>query len=96
MAFTEDLTQYFDTNDFGVEASFTSSGTAYTAKGIFDNLYSEDLSVNGTVPTFTCVESDVTNLAVDAVCTINSTNYIVRVKKPDGTGITMLVLEKSI
>ena len=96
MAFTEDLSQYFNTEDFGVVASFTSGATTYTANGIFENVYSEDLSVNGTVPTFACVESDVSALAVDATCSINSTTYYVRIKKPDGTGATLLVLEKSI
>tara|TARA_R110000824_G_scaffold82382_6_gene206495 strand:- start:2274 stop:2567 length:294 start_codon:yes stop_codon:yes gene_type:complete len=95
MAFIETLSQYFRVDDFGIVATFTPSGGSLTSvNGIFENIYSEDLSVTGTVPTFACVESDVSSLAVDDVLTVDSSIYYVRTKKPDGTGATLLVLEK--
>ena len=96
MVFAETNSQYYRVEDFGVEATFVYSATTYSVNGIFENVYSEDLNVNGTVPTFACTESDVALLVVDATITIASSDYIVRVKKPDGTGHTLLVLEKSI
>lgn len=97
MVFSENISQYFSVDDFAISATFTPEGGSSTAvKGIFENLFSEDLSVNGTLPTFTCSESDVSTLAVDGTITINSNNYFVRQKKADGTGVTTLVLEKSL
>lgn len=96
MAFTEPISQYFRTEDFGVEASFIVGATTYLVKGIFENIYSEDLSASGSIPTFTCATADVANLVKDAVITIESINYYLRVPKPDGTGVSTLVLEKVI
>tara|TARA_B100000989_G_C19452738_1_gene432539 strand:+ start:591 stop:902 length:312 start_codon:yes stop_codon:yes gene_type:complete len=101
MAFTEDLTPFFNTDDFAVEATITpSQGEAFTVKGIFDNGYESrsrdvvDIASRDTM--FTCPSS----AAVDALVKGNSVaiggaNYKVLMVKPDGTGVTAITLEKA-
>lgn len=98
MAFTENLDVFFDTNDFGVEATFTpSGGSASTIEGIFDNEYlaidgDGQVAVAGTTPVFHCKTADVAN-AYGGTLVVNSTTYNIVEVKPDGTGTTMLILE---
>ena len=90
--------------DFGIDVSYIPlSGGRATFKGIFDNEHSLE-EVGGSVafsvlqPRLTCVtayvknvvEGDVISFPVDNV----TTNYVVRVSMPDGTGISELQLEK--
>tara|TARA_Y100000310_G_C20521202_1_gene733773 strand:+ start:716 stop:1003 length:288 start_codon:yes stop_codon:yes gene_type:complete len=93
MAFTESLSTFFRTNDFAVSATFSEDESDVTVNGVFENVYSEDLSVRGSLPTFVCVESDVESVSIDGSLTVDGTAYTVRNKKPDGTGVTTLVLE---
>jgi len=43
--------------------------------------------------TFTCKTSDVTGIAEGSLITINGSSYAVTDLQPDGTGVTMLILE---
>ena len=45
-------------------------------------------------PRFTCKTSDVTNASNGDTIVIDSVTYKVRIAEADGTGITILVLEK--
>lgn len=98
MAFDEDFDQFIDTNDFGVEAAFTpSGGSAVTIKGIYDDDYvaidgEGMVQVSGSTPVFHCKTSDVSN-AYQGTLVVNSKTYEIVEVKPDGTGMTMLVLE---
>lgn len=91
MAFTEDLTVFFDTDDFGIAGTVSGS----SVNGIFRHEYMEIMDVAGERPTFTCRTADVSAVAVGAAATINSTSYRVRIIQPDGTGVTRLILEES-
>lgn len=67
-----------------------------SATGIFDNAYDEALGMTSRSPVFTCLESDVSALAVETSVTVVrlgvSTTYTVAEKQPDGVGMTTLVL----
>ena len=107
MAFTEDFTAFFNTDEFAV--STTLAGVV--VRGIFDNAYAlGDVGGSGMAssqPTFTLPTASVPprvidwfryfnepfdplNLRVD----INGTAYQVVAHEPDGTGISVLVLQK--
>lgn len=95
-----ELAIFFSADDFGVTASYTPlGGDAENVKGIFDHEFYE-ADAGGTVgfaieqPIFTCQTSDIPNAAEGDAITINSTDYIVRVVRDDGTGVTVLALEE--
>lgn len=93
MAFTEDLTQFFDTDDFAVAATISSA----TVNGIFENQFlgaPGEADVAGTVPTFTCRTADVSSVTAGTTVTISAVNYVVTGVHPDGTGVTMLILRR--
>mgnify|MGYP000538227379 CR=1 FL=1 len=98
MAFTEDLTQFFDTDDFAVEAIFTlsPSGTR-TVKTIFDtptqsvDIY--DSSIEADAPLLRCKTSDLASVKNNANVEIDSTNYKVKRIVNDGTGISIVYLK---
>lgn len=101
MVFSEDLTQFFRTADFAVTGVFTpSGGSATTVYGIFDNVFSEDLQVAGSLPVFECAAADVATMAVDDLLTITGSaaddDYFVRTMRPDGTGVMALTLERDL
>lgn len=92
---------FFDTDDFGVAATYTpDGGSPTTVNGIFDNEFFEvgaggEVAVAMEQPRFTCKTSDVSSAAEGDAITINSIDYIIRVVQIDGTGITVLVLEEN-
>jgi hypothetical protein len=90
VTFTEPLNEFFSTDDFA-ETAVSGATTVY---GIFENAYSEDLSSQGTLPIFTCTTTNANLFSVNDILTVSGTNYYLRVKKPDGAGVTVLVLEK--
>jgi len=98
VAFTENLDQFFDTDDFGVTATLTpSGGSAATINGIFADDYIADDSdrmvpVSSSTPVFQCKTNDVSNAYNGSLVVSGATYRIIEVK-PDGTGTTMLVLE---
>lgn len=100
MAFTEDLTSFFETDDHAVSASYirgiypsTATARATTVAGIFENEYVETQFIQGDRPTFTCAASDVENIAQGDWLIISGGTYKVAEYRPDGTGVIMLILE---
>lgn len=89
MAFTEDFTAFFDTDDFAVDAQF--AGT--TIGGIFDESFIEVQGVEGLHPVFTCVLADVTGVSHGDALTIGGVTYHVHGVQRDGTGMVALILE---
>lgn len=94
MAFTENISEFFDSDDFATAATYGAS----TVYGIFDNEYADDLGgtvgVEGSNPTFTCAAADVAGIKDGDAITINATSYkVAGPPQPDGTGLITLQLQ---
>jgi hypothetical protein len=93
MAFTEDLTAYFNTADFGVEALWSESAEPVVV--IFDKAFIENLGIAGNSPVALAKESDFPDVAEGQTLTISGTVYTIITSQPDGTGVTTLIMEKA-
>lgn len=96
----DDRAIFVGIDDFGVAATYTpSGGAASTVNGIFDNDFIE-IDAGGGVgvamqqPRFHCRTADVSAAAEGDALVINTVSYIIRIVQDDGTGMTMMVLEK--
>lgn len=91
--FAEDYSTYFA--DFGVSAQL--GGT--TVRGILDAPYAlGNVGLAGMAasqPTFTCASADVPTNPVGLPITVSAVAYLIAESQPDGTGITLLVLERA-
>ena len=100
MAFDEDLTAFFSTDDFAVTATWTpDGGDPTTVTGIFDNEYIEDIGggevdIEATHPMFLVKTADVPNVAQGDQLFVNDLYYRIVNVQPDGTGLTVLILEE--
>lgn len=94
MPFTEDLTAFLQTADFGTAATW-SVGSA-TVNGIFDYEYQRELGiVDATDPQFVCREADMSTATQGQTLTVNAVVYTIIGVEPDGTGLLTLRLRKS-
>lgn len=96
----DDRSIFVGIDDFGVAATYTpSGGVASTVNGIFDNDFIE-IDAGGGVgvamqqPRFHCRTADVPTAAEGDALVVNTVSYIIRIVQDDGTGMTMMVLEK--
>ena len=89
MAFGESLPGFF--TDFGVTATIG----AASVRGIFDAPSAEMFGMGGSNPTFTCATADVVSIAEGQAVTINAVAYTVTAVKPDGTGVSVLHMDKA-
>jgi hypothetical protein len=87
--FTEDLTVFFQTGDFGVAATYD---TTQTVNGIFDEPDFGQLGVAGTNPTFTCRAADVAANPTGKPLIVNAVTYAIRDIRPLDDG-AVVVLE---
>lgn len=93
MPFTEDMSLYFQTGDFGTAAVY--SGTGATINGILDAEYDEAMGrVQASSPVFACATSSVASATHGQTLTVGATVYKIVGVEPDGTGMTVLRLEK--
>ncbi|QJC56130.1 hypothetical protein HC248_01416 [Polaromonas vacuolata] len=94
MAFTEDFTAFFSTAEFATDA--TLDGAA--VRGIFDADY--ELGSGGvagfasTQPVFTLPSASLMGDPVGLSLQYLAVTYTVSSHEPDGTGISLLMLEK--
>lgn len=84
----------------GLNATYTpAGGVAATIKVLFDNEY--ELigllggAVSSTGPAAQCKTSDVSSAKKGDALTVSGVNYSVTEVKPDGTGMTVLMLRKA-
>jgi hypothetical protein len=89
MAFAESLPGFF--TDFGVTATIG----AASVRGIFDAHSAEMFGIGGSNPTFTCAAADVVGITEGQAVNINAVAYTVTAVKPDGTGVSVLHLDKA-
>lgn len=96
MAFTEDLTPFFDTVN-GFAETVTYQGSTSIAV-IFDNAFIEDrlgaVGIESTKPACLVRTSQVSSVVQGHTIARGAVNYQVASVHPDGTGLTLLVLEK--
>lgn len=86
-----DRLAFFNADDFGAVFIVGANSVA----GVLDDQYLDQLDTTGTTPVFTCRSSDVNaaGIARGTSGTINGVTYVVRNIKPDGTGMSDLILE---
>ena len=93
----QDLENYFDTETHGTTATVTINGTGSSISVIINKEYfaiaGESVDVDGTQPVVTCRSSDVTGIDTADTITIDSVTYNIVNIQPDGTGITVLILQ---
>jgi len=95
----DDRAIFLAVNDFGISATFTHSSTTTTISGIFDNDFIE-VDAGGGVgfalqqPKFIARTADVSTAVEDDTLVISSVTYKIKVRQDDGTGMTVLILEK--
>ena len=81
---------FLSTDEFAVTATISASPVV----GIFDNEFAEAIDIEGTVPAFECRTSDVAAVVHGTTVTINTIAYTCHGKQPDGTGMTVLILQE--
>jgi hypothetical protein len=89
---TEDLAPFFA--DFAVDA--TVNGAA--VRGIFDNgfaLGAVGIGMAGTQPTLRLRTADVAADPVGQAVVVGAVSYTVAAHEPDGTGVSVLMLERA-
>ena len=101
--FDSDLAFMLSVNDFAVSATLTPVASSPAAlRGIFDNAL-EEHETDGAIPVimetpiFTCRSVDISAVASamdGASLVVSGTLYIVREVTDDGTGVSLLHLEK--
>lgn len=99
-----DRAMFLSVADFGVVARYLSSAGGETAlTGIFDAAYlmidAGEPGVSGSSPVFTCRSDDLNSLPIgradqDDRIVIGGIEYAISDIQPDGTGMTLLILEK--
>ena len=99
MAFVEVFSEFYNTDDFAVNATYTpQGGSASTITGIFDEEYqlidAGSVGVSGSTPVFECASSSVPAAAPGDTLVVNAVTFLVVEVQPDGTGVTVLILEK--
>jgi hypothetical protein len=90
MAFEEELDVFLDTTEFADDVTFKGRSIA----GIFDNAYFETQGMQGSQPVFTCRSMDVAVAHRGDILIHADVTYKVTSVEPDGTGVTLLRLEK--
>lgn len=93
MAFTEDLTVFFDTDDFGEAVTIAGS----SVNVIFDNAFlgiEGEAVVAATQPMAYARTSDVSSVVAGNTFVRGAVTYYVTGIHPDGTGVTQLILRR--
>lgn len=91
MPFVEDLGAFMRVQDFAEQV--TIGGVSVAA--IYDNQYISALDVSGTQPTLTFRTADVPAVVVGSPVVVRAINFTVAELQPDGTGITVALLQRS-
>lgn len=92
--FTEDLTAFFDTDDFAVAA--TLQGSATPVNVIFDAAHLEALGVSSANPVALCNAADVADDDIGKTLTIDAVVYPIRDRQPwDDGAMVLLQLSKN-
>jgi hypothetical protein len=100
VAFTEDLSQFFEEDDFAVQSVIkTAAGeTVRTISVIFNTPTQEvavfDTGVESNLPLVQCLTSDLDGVTKSHTMAINAVDYRISDREDDGTGISTVQLRK--
>lgn len=89
--FAEDLSAFFSVEELAVAA--TLDGVAVT--GIFDNAYTEVFGMASRAPMFTLPSASAASATQSSALVVDGVAYRVTAVQPDGTGMSVLMLERS-
>lgn len=96
MAFVEDLSPFFNTAEFAVEATLDGAGVV----GIFDKAYARagvgELGMATVQPAFTLPTVSVPVDPVGKAMVIGAVSYTVAEHQPGSTGVSVLFLERAL
>lgn len=91
--FSESFAPFF--NEFAVQCTVNGA----TRRGILDTPYRlgaiATAGIAAAGPTLTLATADVSADPVGQAVVVNATNYVVAAHEPDGTGVSVLVLERA-
>lgn len=90
MAFAENLTEFMDTQT-GFAEDVVIGGT--TGVGIFDAEWADALNMSAPRPMLMIVDSGFPDIDIEDTATIRGADYTVVEIRPDGQGMSMLILE---
>jgi hypothetical protein len=95
MPFTEDLSQFFNVAEFATPATLDGAAVA----GIFDAGYIQGLvgaaGIASTGTAYMLPTASVPANPVGKALVVNGTTYHVAEHQPDGTGVSLLLLERT-
>jgi len=93
VAFTEELSAFFDTADFAVEATYRAGGTGplVTKSVIFDRAYLETLGISGSEPVALGIATDFATADASDTLAIGGTTYRISTVEPQDDGGTVLI-----
>jgi len=100
--FASDLSAIMNTDEFAVSVTYRRTGALgnSTISGIFDNMTipvdsGGFVQIHEEQPRFTCKTSDVPNIIETDEFVISGLEYTVRAWVHDGTGVTVIQLERN-
>lgn len=98
MAFTEDLSQFFETDDFAVEAVITLPDSSLrTVKTIFNtpsqSVEIYDTNIESDAPNLTVKTADLTGVKTRNSINVGGTDYLIEHISHDGTGVSTLFIK---
>jgi hypothetical protein len=91
MPFAEDLSPFFRVSEFASSATLDGASVS----GIFDNEYVETYGMASRQPMFTLPTAQAGSVTQSSVLVVEGVSYRVTRAEPDGTGVTVLMLERS-
>lgn len=92
MAFFENLGTFFNPAEFAIPACYGPAEA--TVNVIFEAAFVERLGLAGTNPVALAEAADVADVQEGWILTVSGTPYTIRGIEPNGTGITLLQLER--
>lgn len=92
--FAEDMSPFFNTAEFASDATLA----GLPVRGIFDSSYVAEgggMGMSSTVPVFMLPTASIPANPVGLLLVVGGVTYAVAVPEPDGTGVTVLILERA-
>jgi hypothetical protein len=92
MALTENMAEFFNSDEFAVSALYNGSTTVNV---IYDHAYIDTYGTASTNPLITANAADFSSATIGQTLVIESINYKIQSIEPDGTGIVRIELTRA-